>query len=161
VLDATSAPLGRATVAVRVARSSKRRKRKDSPAASPTTKVPSTNTGQRVFPRGFFCASWVARPGVRGYRAQANDEDAHLIRFIPTLRRTGVAALLALAGIAAQAQGFANKMITMVVPYPADGPSDLITRPIQPDLTKRLGQSRKAYESTGNEVGAPMSPAEQ
>jgi len=52
-----------------------------------------------------------------------------------------VGAALLLGAAAVSAQGFPNKLITMVVPYPAGGPSDFITRQIQPDLTKLLGQT--------------------
>ena len=48
--------------------------------------------------------------------------------------------LVVLAPLAAQAQTYANKTITMVVPYPAGGPSDFITRQLQPELSKQLGQ---------------------
>lgn len=50
------------------------------------------------------------------------------------------AALAWLVAATAAAQGFPNKMITMVVPYPAGGPSDFIARQIQPEMTRLLGQ---------------------
>lgn len=56
------------------------------------------------------------------------------------LHRTVAAALL-LGAAAVAAQGFPNKLITMVVPYPAGGPSDFITRQVQPDLSKLFGQT--------------------
>jgi tripartite-type tricarboxylate transporter receptor subunit TctC len=55
--------------------------------------------------------------------------------------RRGAGAALLLSALAAAAQGFPNKLITMVVPYPAGGPSDFITRQVQPDLTKLFGQT--------------------
>ncbi len=57
-----------------------------------------------------------------------------------TLVRAGAGALLAAAAFAAQAQGFPNRMITLVVPYPAGGPSDFVARQLQPELGKQLGQ---------------------
>ena len=39
------------------------------------------------------------------------------------------------------AQEFPNKMLSLVVPYPAGGPSDVVARKIQPDLMKSLGQN--------------------
>lgn len=41
---------------------------------------------------------------------------------------------------AAQAQNFPNKPVTLVVPYPAGGPSDFVARQIQPELGKVMGQ---------------------
>lgn len=40
----------------------------------------------------------------------------------------------------AVAQGFPNKPITVIVPYPAGGPSDFVARRIQPELSRALGQ---------------------
>jgi tripartite-type tricarboxylate transporter receptor subunit TctC len=57
------------------------------------------------------------------------------------LRRVAATVLLSAGCTAALAQGFPNKLITVVVPYPAGGPSDFITRQIQPDLTKLFGQT--------------------
>jgi tripartite-type tricarboxylate transporter receptor subunit TctC len=39
------------------------------------------------------------------------------------------------------AQEFPNKLLTLVVPYPAGGPSDVVGRKIQPQLMKSLGQN--------------------
>jgi tripartite-type tricarboxylate transporter receptor subunit TctC len=56
-------------------------------------------------------------------------------------RAASALALALLVPLAVQAQQtYANKMITMVVPYPAGGPSDFITRQLQPELGKQLGQ---------------------
>jgi tripartite-type tricarboxylate transporter receptor subunit TctC len=57
-----------------------------------------------------------------------------------TWRCAATLALAVLAPLTSQAQSYANKMITMVVPYPAGGPSDFITRQLQPELSKQLGQ---------------------
>jgi len=53
--------------------------------------------------------------------------------------------LLALIGIAtlglAQAQNYPSKSISLVVPYPAGGPSDFFARKVQPEAAARLGQT--------------------
>ena len=53
--------------------------------------------------------------------------------------------LLALIGIAtlglAQAQTYPSKSISLVVPYPAGGPSDFFARKVQPEAAARLGQT--------------------
>jgi tripartite-type tricarboxylate transporter receptor subunit TctC len=51
-----------------------------------------------------------------------------------------LAALLASAAGLAQAQGFPNKPIKVVVPSPPGGPPDLILRAIIPKMTAALGQ---------------------
>ena len=55
-------------------------------------------------------------------------------------RRLCVLALTALLCGLAQAQGFPNKPIKVVVPSPAGGPPDLILRTILPKLSASLGQ---------------------
>lgn len=62
-----------------------------------------------------------------------------------TLRRRtilGAGAALALAGSAAlaQAQDYPNKPITIVVPFPPGGTTDLVTRTLAESLSKSLGQ---------------------
>ena len=42
---------------------------------------------------------------------------------------------------ALHAQGFPSKPVTMVVPYPAGGPSDYVARQVQPELSKALNQT--------------------
>lgn len=58
----------------------------------------------------------------------------HLINIAAT-----VCASLTLWG--AQAQGFPSKTISLVVPYPAGGPSDFFARKVQPDAAAKLGQT--------------------
>jgi tripartite-type tricarboxylate transporter receptor subunit TctC len=55
-------------------------------------------------------------------------------------RRTWIAAVAALAWGLAQAQGFPNKPIKVVVPSPPGGPPDLILRAILPKMSVTLGQ---------------------
>ncbi|WP_424628627.1 tripartite tricarboxylate transporter substrate-binding protein [Bradyrhizobium sp. SYSU BS000235] len=50
-----------------------------------------------------------------------------------------IAALMVLAG-SAQAQSFPNKVITLVVPFAAGGPSDVIARLIAQPMSQSLGQ---------------------
>ena len=47
---------------------------------------------------------------------------------------------LGLTSILAVAQGYPTKPITLIVPWPAGGPSDFVARKLQPDLAKALGQ---------------------
>ncbi len=56
-------------------------------------------------------------------------------------RRLLAGAVLLAAGAGAWAQAFPSRMITMVVPYPAGGPSDFIARQLQPELSRLLGQT--------------------
>lgn len=52
-----------------------------------------------------------------------------------------------------QAQGFPSKAISLVVPYPAGGPSDYVARQIQPELGKALAQA-VVVENIGGVGGA-------
>lgn len=58
----------------------------------------------------------------------------HLIKTAATL-------CTALTVWSAQAQSFPNKTISLVVPYPAGGPSDFFARKVQPDAAAKLGQT--------------------
>ena len=60
---------------------------------------------------------------------------------------------LALAASAASAQTWPNKAVTLVVPWPAGGPSDFVARQIQNDLSKALGQPL-VIENIGGVGGA-------
>ena len=60
---------------------------------------------------------------------------------------------LSLCVLSASAQNYPNKLITMVVPYPAGGGSDFVARQIQPELGKQLGQ-QIMVENTGGVGGA-------
>lgn len=60
---------------------------------------------------------------------------------IPSLLRqllTGL--LLGATALHAGAQEWPAKPVTMVVPWPAGGPSDFVARKLQPDMSKALGQ---------------------
>lgn len=74
------------------------------------------------------------------------------IDITPWRRLVAAAALLA-AAAGAWAQTYPNRLITMVVPYPAGGPSDFITRQVQPELTRLLGQTI-IVENVGGVGGA-------
>jgi tripartite-type tricarboxylate transporter receptor subunit TctC len=59
-------------------------------------------------------------------------------------RFIGVAAafLVLLAGaVAARAQPYPSRVVTIIVPYPAGGPTDQLARAIAPALTEKLGQN--------------------
>ena len=72
-------------------------------------------------------------------------------------RRQILQALLGVAAIPlarpAQAADFPSRLMTMVVPYPAGGPSDFIARQIQPELSRLLGQ-QMIVENIGGVGGA-------
>ena len=52
-----------------------------------------------------------------------------------------LAALALMAAAPANAQNYPTRTITMVVPYPAGGPSDVVARIVADGMSKRLGQS--------------------
>ena len=58
-----------------------------------------------------------------------------------------------LAVLSASAQGFPNKMVTVMVPYPAGGPSDAVARLVQVEYEKNLGQ-KMMVENLGGVSGA-------
>ena len=58
-----------------------------------------------------------------------------------TLLATTLAALSATATTIAVAQSWPQKPITLIVPFPAGGGTDLVVRAIQPMLQKELGQA--------------------
>ena len=68
-------------------------------------------------------------------------------------RRAVLYAGLALAASAAFAQAWPNKPVTLVVPWPAGGPSDFVARQIQNDFSKALGQPL-VVENIGGVGGA-------
>jgi tripartite-type tricarboxylate transporter receptor subunit TctC len=55
--------------------------------------------------------------------------------------------------LSASAQGFPNKMVTVMVPYPAGGPSDAVGRLVQVEYEKNLGQ-KMVIENLGGVSGA-------
>ena len=57
----------------------------------------------------------------------------------PTIRRVAAAALLAFAG-AASAQAWPAKTVTIVVPFPAGGTTDVLARAISTKLSAAIGQ---------------------
>ena len=60
---------------------------------------------------------------------------------------------LGLCALPAWAQGYPQRLVTMVVPYPAGGGSDFVARQLQPELSKQLGQ-QVIVENTGGVGGA-------
>lgn len=57
------------------------------------------------------------------------------------LRRLLTGLALGAAALHAGAQAWPAKPLTMIVPWPAGGPSDFVARKLQPDMAKSLGQS--------------------
>jgi len=71
----------------------------------------------------------------------------------PFLQRSIVAGLLLLAAGAALAQGYPTKPVSLMVPYPAGGPSDATARIFATPLGKELGQ-QVLVENLGGVSGA-------
>ena len=69
------------------------------------------------------------------------------------LRRWLLGAAAALTLVSAQAQHYPSKTISLIVPYPAGGPSDFFARKLQPDAAARLGQTM-IIENIGGAGGA-------
>ena len=72
---------------------------------------------------------------------------------ISNTRRLLLAALATVSLGAAQAQGFANKPVTLMVPYPAGGLSDVLARLVNVPLGKQLNQP-VIVENLGGVSGA-------
>jgi len=72
---------------------------------------------------------------------------------ITSLKHAVLAAAVALSGAAAWAQTFPNKPVSLMVPYPAGGLSDVIARSVNQSLSKQLGQT-VIVENLGGASGA-------
>jgi tripartite-type tricarboxylate transporter receptor subunit TctC len=75
-----------------------------------------------------------------------------------SLNRRFISACIGLAaavlwGHHAVAQTYPSRLVTMIVPWPAGGPSDFVARQIQPDMQKALGQTL-IIENVGGVGGA-------
>ena len=57
------------------------------------------------------------------------------------LRRLLLATVASLTLVSVQAQNYPSKTISLIVPYPAGGPSDFFARKVQPDAAAKLGQT--------------------
>lgn len=68
-------------------------------------------------------------------------------------RRLLLAAVAGLTLVSAQAQNYPSKTISLIVPYPAGGPSDFFARKIQPDAAAKLGQTM-IIENVGGAGGS-------
>lgn len=60
------------------------------------------------------------------------------MRFLKTALMAGV---MALGATVAQAQGFPTKPITMIVPFAAGGPTDIVARIVAENMSRTLGQT--------------------
>lgn len=69
------------------------------------------------------------------------------------LRRLLLAAVAGLTLVSAQAQTYPSKTISLVVPYPAGGPSDFFARKLQPEAAAKLGQTM-IIENVGGAGGS-------
>jgi tripartite-type tricarboxylate transporter receptor subunit TctC len=75
----------------------------------------------------------------------------------------GFFAVIGLSPMVASAQSFPNRPITIVIPFPAGGPLDFLTRTIQPKLEASLGQPiivENRPGATGNIGNAYVAKAE-
>lgn len=68
-----------------------------------------------------------------------------------------VTATLALGSSLAAAQGYPTKPVTLVVPFAAGGPTDIVARTLAAAMTKTLGQSVIVENKTG--AGGTIAPA--
>ena len=55
--------------------------------------------------------------------------------------RLFLAALLVVLGLAAVAQDYPSRTVTIIVPYPAGGPTDQLARVLAPKFSEKLGQN--------------------
>ena len=79
------------------------------------------------------------------------------------IRRTFVAAALACATSVAQAQTFPSRPLTMVIPFAAGGPTDVVGRIIGDQMSKSLGQPvivENVVGASGQTAGLRVSKAE-
>jgi tripartite-type tricarboxylate transporter receptor subunit TctC len=85
-----------------------------------------------------------------------------MLRAVPIL--AAAVAALAAAPLTAAAQAYPNKPIRLIVPFPPGGGTDLVSRMMQPELTRLLGQqvlidSRGgAQGSLGTAIAATANP---
>ena len=77
----------------------------------------------------------------------------------PMRLRTGglTLALLVLAAVAAESQSFPSKVVTIIVPFSAGGPTDTITRLVGQSMAKWLGGSVIVENVAG--AGGTMGPS--
>jgi tripartite-type tricarboxylate transporter receptor subunit TctC len=63
-----------------------------------------------------------------------------------------LAAFLAAAGSAAGAQDYPNRLVTIIVPYPAGGPTDQIARELAAQFSAKLGQNFVVENVSGGDT---------
>jgi tripartite-type tricarboxylate transporter receptor subunit TctC len=76
-----------------------------------------------------------------------------------TRRRTFALLAASIASTGALAQGFPTRVIKIVVPYPAGGPTDALARIVAQELSAALGQNA-IVENVGGGAGAIVAKAE-
>jgi len=69
------------------------------------------------------------------------------------MKKLIVAMMTSLVTLASTAQPFPNKPITLVVPFPPGGSTDLIARVLAPKLQERLGALSVAVDNRGGATG--------
>src|SRR4051812_13327401 len=57
------------------------------------------------------------------------------------MMRLLLAAVFAVMAFAASAQDYPNRVVTIIVPYPAGGPTDQLARVLAPKFSEKLGQN--------------------
>ncbi len=69
--------------------------------------------------------------------------------YLSPLRRTCIAALITLPWLSVHAAGYPEKPVTVVVPFAAGGPTDVLTRVIVERMARELGQPMIVENSPG------------
>ena len=69
-----------------------------------------------------------------------------------------VAAFATLIAPAVQAQGYPEKAITLVVPFAAGGPTDVVARALSVPMAKALGQTVVVEDSAGAAAAQAAAP---
>lgn len=91
------------------------------------------------------------------YRAidslEAFEDEEKRVNRIWSFRRLFIGVVLGCTVLAGHAQQFPRKLINLIVPYPAGGPSDYVARQLQPKLSEQLGQTL-IVENVGGVGGA-------
>src|SRR4051812_27577360 len=91
----------------------------------------------RPMPARCRTARYPNAPARRRLRRRGDRENA----MHRTIKAVLLAAVFALAASGAMAQGFPSRPVTLIVPWPAGGTTDLVMRALATATEKHLGQS--------------------